>query len=271
MFPTQIHLGPINLPTYATLLSLGLVGGVLFSLWQSQRRGLTVIRVFDAALLGAIGGLVGARAAYVAVNWAFYKHHLAEALRLWAGGLAWQGGLVLGLVLVIAYGARTRLALGALLDALALGLAWFTLFVWLGSGAANDVYGRETFPTDGLLWRLSADLPDLYGLRAPRINVSLLGAGWSALVLFALWLLRGRLRASGSLFLTCLALIGLGGLAIVPMQADAVPYLFRLRVDWLFNLLLVIGGLGGLLVLKLWTIREGRLVTQHESRTTKNE
>jgi phosphatidylglycerol:prolipoprotein diacylglycerol transferase len=109
VFATFIQLGPLRLPTYATLLSLGLVGGVLLSLWQGLRRGLSPGRPFDAALLGFSGGLVGARATYVAINWAYYRDHLAEAIRLWAGGLAWQGGLILGAVLVLLHAARFRL------------------------------------------------------------------------------------------------------------------------------------------------------------------
>jgi prolipoprotein diacylglyceryltransferase len=262
VFPAQIQFGPFRFPTYATLFSLGLVGGVVFSVWQGHRRGLSPTQPFDAALLGASGALVGARVTYVIVNWAYYRDHLSEAPRLWAGGLAWQGGLVLGLLLVALYAARFRLPLSILLDALAPGLAWFILFLWLGSLAANDVYGREIFPTDDWLWALSADLPDLYGLRAPRVNVPLLGVVWSGLVLIGLWLLPQGFSqrrhawwggsSPGSLFLACLGLTGLGGLFLVPLQANPVPYLFRVRLDWLFNLVLTIGGLGGLLVLRFW-------------------
>jgi len=241
----QIQLGPFHLPTYATLLSLGLLGSVLISMWHGRRLGLSPILSFDAVLLGASGGLVGARATYVAINWAYYEQHLSEALRLRAGGLTWQGGLLLGLLLVGLYAAHRRLSLGLLLDALAPGIAWFNLFLWLGSAVAHDVYGRETFPTERL-WSLSADLPDLYGLHAPRVNVSLLGAVWSGLVLLGLWLLRGRSSAPGALFLACLALTGLGGLMLVPLQANPVPHLFHLRLDSLFYLLLALGGPVGL-------------------------
>jgi phosphatidylglycerol:prolipoprotein diacylglycerol transferase len=214
--------------------------------------------------LGATGGLVGARAVYVVVNWSYYQDHVSEALRLWAGGLAWHGGLVLGLLLVALYSVRFQLTLAVLLDALTPGLAWFTLSVWLGSGASNHVYGRETFPTDGLLWSLSADLPDLYGLRAPRINVPLLGIVWSGVVLFALWLVRDRLRVTGNLFLTFLVLTGLGGIVLVPLQANAAPYLFHVRVDWLFNMLLVISGLGGWVVSRMRVRADGWRLTNRE-------
>ena len=261
MFPTLIEFGPLCFPTYATLLSLGLVGGVVATVWGGRRRGLAPTHGFDAALLAACGGLVGARATHVAINWAYYHDHVSAALRLWAGGLAWQGGLVPGLVLVALYTRRCRLPLGALLDVLAPGLAWFTFFLWLGSGATSDAYGRETFPVDGLLWTLSADLPDLYGLRAPRVNVPLLGAMWSGLVLAASWVLRRRSSAAGALFLAFLALTGLGGLVLIPLQANPAPLLLGLRLDWLFSLMLAVGGLGGLVALRLRVAKDRRRMT----------
>lgn len=271
MFPAQIKIGPVSLPAYATLLSLGLVGGVLINVWRGSRRGVTQTQCFDASLLAAVGGLIGARVAYAAINWAYFRDHLSEALRLWTGGLAWQGGLVLGLLLVALYGARYRSSLGALFDALTLGLAWFALCVWLGSGVASDVFGRETYPSDGLLWSLSADLPDLYGLRAPRVNVPLLGIAWSGLVFIVLWSLQDRLSARGSLFLLYLTLVGLGGLVLVLFQANAVPHVFRVRVDWLFYLILSSVGLTGLFALKLQAIRADRGITSRDTRITNPE
>lgn len=249
VFPTLIRLGPIQLPTYATLLSVAFIGAVSITVWQGPRHGLTRTQSFDVALITAVGGLVGARLIYVLVNWAFFRDHLGEALQIWSGGLAWPGGLVLGLVLAGLYGVRYRLSLLVVYDVLAMGLAWFMLFLWLGSGSANDVYGRETYPADRLLWSLSADLPDLYGLRAPRINIPLLGILWSAAVFAVLWYLQTRMLTSGMLFLTFLTLTGVGGIVMVPLQANVVPYLLRLRLDWLFYLVLAVGGGLGWMIL----------------------
>jgi phosphatidylglycerol:prolipoprotein diacylglycerol transferase len=251
MFPTVIELGPLRLPTYTTLLSMGLVGSALLSLWQARQRGDAPEYAFDGVLLGFAGGLAGARAAYVILHWDYFQDHVGEAVRVWSGGLAWQGGLVLGLLLVLLYAERRDASMGDLLDVLAPGMAWFILCVWLGSGAAADVYGRETFPLDGWLWTLSADLPDLYGLRAPRVNVALLGALWSGLVLAGLLLLSRRTLRPGTLFLVGIALTGAGGLVLVPLQANPVPGVFQVRVDWLFYLALSLGGLVGLILLRV--------------------
>ena len=107
---------------------------------------------------------------------------------------------------------------------------------------------------------LSADLPDLYGLRAPRVNVPLMGFIWSASVLCVLFVLERRLKLAGSLFLAYLTLTGLGGLFFVSLQADAVPYLLRVRMDGLFYLFLFVSGMTGFLVLGLRGIRAERRI-----------
>ena len=52
---------------------------------------------------------------------------------------------------------------------------------WLGCLMNGFAYGIETYPGQGLRWRVSLELPDIYGIRAPRVAVQLLGAGWSAM------------------------------------------------------------------------------------------
>jgi hypothetical protein len=129
-------------------------------------------------------------------------------------------------------------------------MAWFTLCIWLASAVANDVYGKETFPTDPLLWRLSADLPDIYGLQAPRVNVPLLGVIGSGLVFLTVQLLRNHVGTPGALFSLFLTLTGFVGLLLVPLQANAVPYLFRVRLDWWFYLALTGCGVSILFALR---------------------
>jgi hypothetical protein len=55
VLPALIQFGPFRFPTCATLLSLGLTGGVVASVWQGRRRGLALPYLFDVALLGASG------------------------------------------------------------------------------------------------------------------------------------------------------------------------------------------------------------------------
>ena len=72
-------------------------------------------------------------------------------------GLAALGGLV-GVVIFCAV---RRLPLKSMLDALATGAAVVASCAWLGCLMNGFAYGIETYPGQGLLWALSAELPDV--------------------------------------------------------------------------------------------------------------
>lgn len=233
-----IHLGPIALPGYPTLVQLGVLVGAVLVYLEARRRHVPLLPVLDVALAAAVAGLLVARATYVGLHWSYYRDHIGEALRPWRGGLAWQGALIGGVIGASLGCAWRDLRLTPMLDLLTPGAASLAAFAWLGCHAARCAYGIETYPGQGLLWRLSLDLPDLYGIREPRVPVQLLGAGWSALLLVGTLLVRRRLQRDGVTFALWLALHSLGSFGIGFWRADAMPQLVGWRVDQLVNLLL---------------------------------
>ncbi len=266
----SLNLSSIHLSPYAMYVSLGMLLGTAVSFYRRSapstgdaHLNLSPAGLWDAILIGWAGGLIGARAAYLGINWAYYRDHLSEGLRPWAGGLVWEGGLAAGLLALACYAALSpqRPSLAALLDLLAPGLALTALFIWLASGAAGAAYGRQTYPDQGWLWRLSADLPDTYHLYAPRVNVQALGAAWSGLVWAALWLFGRRPGPTGTRFCLFVALTGLGGLVLIGLRGDPVPQVGGLRLDGLFNLGLAGGGGTGW----LWLARSNRQPGKHQA------
>jgi len=156
--------------------------------------------VVDGVLAAAVGGLLVGRLAYVAAHLPYFREHPTAALALWQGGLS-APGVVAGGAMGAGVLARLRGQSPRLLwDALAPGAAVVVIAAYLGCLRAGCACGRETWPGDGLLWTLSADLPDLYGLRAPRVAVPVLGMGWGALMLvLTLWMARrGRATTPGA-------------------------------------------------------------------------
>ena len=106
----------------------------------------------DAALAAGVGGLLLARAAYAGFHWAYYQDHLGQAVRLWDGGLAWQGALVGGVIGVSLMGAFRRIRVPVALDVLTPGAASLAAFAWLACQPVGCAYGIEPYPGDGLLW-----------------------------------------------------------------------------------------------------------------------
>jgi phosphatidylglycerol:prolipoprotein diacylglycerol transferase len=237
------RLGNFTVTGYAGLVNVGLLAGTAIACLAAQRRGMRAAHALDGALAAALGGLAGGRAAYVAANWAYYQTHVRRALRPWDGGLAWHGALTGGLVAVVIFYAVRRLSLRSMLDALAPGTAALAGCAWLGCLMNGFAYGIETYPGQGLLWALSAELPDVYGIRAPRVAVQLLGAGWSAIVLVALVIAGKRPWSQGLVFPLWLALYGGGSFGLGFVRADEVAMMAGWRVDQVADLALaVIGG-----------------------------
>jgi phosphatidylglycerol:prolipoprotein diacylglycerol transferase len=141
------------LPSYGTAI----LCGFLLCIWLSQRRarrmGLDPTAVFDVAVSGLLGGIVGARLLHVALEWSQYAEQPWEVLFLWQGGLAFFGGFVGGMVVVVVACLRKRLPLlptGDLAAGLVpLGHAFGRIGCFLNGccfGALTDSWAGMRFP-----------------------------------------------------------------------------------------------------------------------------
>jgi phosphatidylglycerol:prolipoprotein diacylglycerol transferase len=128
----------------------------------------------DAGFWALLGGILGARIAYVGANWAYYVDHLNKAVDVSEGGLAWHGALAGGTLALALWTAvrrrsdRTVPGLGTLLDAAAPGLALGGALGWLGALLTGSAYGAEASGHAPPLSWLTARLPDIYGVEAVR-------------------------------------------------------------------------------------------------------
>jgi phosphatidylglycerol:prolipoprotein diacylglycerol transferase len=248
------HIGPLTITGYAALIDIGLLGGAIIACLEARRRGFGAIWALDAVLAAAMGGLIGGRAEYVATHWSYYgdyvRHQIGtiRALRIWDGGLGWHGALVGGLVTVLVYCRARRIRAWQLLDILTSGAAVLALCAWLGCLLHGCACGLETYPVQGWLWALSLDLPDLYGIWAPRVAVQLLGAGWSAATLVALQIgtirliAERRTRFAGTLFPLWVALHSFGCFGLGFLRADETLLVAGWRADQAADLALGVIG-----------------------------
>ncbi len=219
-------LAHLPLPDYRAALTAGVLLGTALALWAGRPSGLPVLVVVDGVLSAAVGGLLVGRLVYVAAHLAYFQEH-PTAIAFGLGGLSAPGAVVGGMVGVAILASIRRRPPGPLWDALAPGAAVVLIAAYLGCLRAGCACGRETWPDDGLLWTLSAELPDLYGLRAPRVAVPALGMGWGALALApTLWAVRQRWATGGSGCRPCplwLTLYGLGEFVLGFLRGDTPP------------------------------------------------
>ena len=191
MHPILFRFGSIIIYTYTILLEVGLVCGLGVACLEGKRRGVAPERIVDAALWAVVAGIVGGRVGYVLANQEYFAENFGEAFYIWEGGLAFQGAFLTGLLALFLYGAYYKLSLLVLADTAALGLALGQVFGWLGCLMGGCAYGLESHGAT-FLARLSLDLPDIYGISAPRFATQLLASVLSLAIFFLLWAARRR-------------------------------------------------------------------------------
>jgi phosphatidylglycerol:prolipoprotein diacylglycerol transferase len=240
LYPTHFRIGPFVISGYSACVNLGLLLGFLVTARRGRRRGFPLADVFDGCLSAALGGLVGGRIAYVLIHADYYRLHLAEVPQVWAGGLMGPGAFF-GALLTLRIAARVRrYPFRELLDALTPGAAVVTTCAWLGCFLARCAYGRPTYPDQPLLWKLSLELPNLYGIREPRVAVQLLAALWSTAALGLTRLGHRQIRIRGQrLFPLWLALYSGGMAGLGALRGDATLRAGGWRADQIAHLALL--------------------------------
>lgn len=121
---------PLRIYGYGLMLVLGFIAGICLARWRAKRAGENPDNMTQCCILALVGGVVGARIAFVIEKYdtEFTGSTLAEIMNITSGGLIYYGGVVLAIVLVVAYLRLKRLSIRRYLDILAasmmIGLAF---------------------------------------------------------------------------------------------------------------------------------------------------
>lgn len=140
MYPTLVRIGNFEITTFGVLVALGALAGLWVFSRELRRSGLSPDGV-DAAVIGVLGGLAGAK-----IVWAVEFRGDAPflSLLLSRGGLSWFGGFLggvgAGLWALRRRGIPIVAALSAATPALAVGHA----IGRIGCFLVGDDYGRPT-------------------------------------------------------------------------------------------------------------------------------
>jgi len=244
MHPVLFRWRGYTLYWYSALVWLGILLGMVYAHWRGRRAGCRDIQVLDGALWALVGGLAGARVAYVIPNWVDYTGRPAALLSFWGGGLVFQGGLIGGALALLLYSLYAQLPFLSLVDLAAPAVSLAQSVGWVGALIHGAHYG--------LIMRspLSIWLPDLYGIYGPRFPTQLLACLLGLLLFFVLHRLSERELPAGILALFYLLGNGIGHFLLEFTRADEVPYLGLLRVTQVAELAETV--VGGALLLYLW-------------------
>jgi phosphatidylglycerol:prolipoprotein diacylglycerol transferase len=128
-------------------------------------------------------------------------------------------------------------------DTLAFILPMGAALTYTGCLMVSCGHGREVISLADYSSPIALELPDLYGVVAPRLASQLYGVVFSLLLIGVAGVLAWRIAQAGVRFWLVLALLALGTFGIGFTRGDSVPMVGALRLDQVLDLLVAAGAL----------------------------
>lgn len=195
------YLGDFPIRTYGLILSLSIIlaTGVGYFLAKQDGRG-TEKHIIDMGIYCGIAGLLGARLWDVFFfDWNYYSQHLTELFNVWQGGMAIQGGIVLGVLTGILYCRHHKLDPVHLMDVLAPAIILGQAMGRCANLLNGDAFGAPTGSAFGIVYPASTLAAHTYGTQP--LWPAEIWEGQLDMVIFALLLMfRCTSHAKGQCF-----------------------------------------------------------------------
>jgi len=116
MHPILFTIGPITIYSYGVMLATAVLVCTYFLSLDAKRYKISQEMAYDLVFWCMLGGIIGARIAYIFIAWDYFSQNLGEMIMIQKGGLAWQGGFIGGSLAGILFARRHKLALRPLMD-----------------------------------------------------------------------------------------------------------------------------------------------------------
>ena len=133
----------IEIAWYAVLITLGMIGCIIYTVIQARKIGITFDDVIDYALFTIPFGVLGARLYYVLSELEHYKSFW-DVINIREGGLAIYGGIIAGTVTVLIVSHFKKIKFLAFGDCVAPGVLLAQGIGRWGNFMNGEAFGYET-------------------------------------------------------------------------------------------------------------------------------
>lgn len=190
MRPVIFAWGPVTVYSYGLMMAIGFLVFLAYVRRAARTGGIDPETITNTAFAALVGGIVGARALFVILDWSYFAAHPVEILFLNRGGLVWYGGFAGGLAAAFLHAKHRGLNTARVVDIFTPPLALAQAFGRVGCFLNGCCYGFEAKPPVGVC------LADGMGCRFP---VQLLNAGLLVVLFVMLHLCLRRASRPGGL------------------------------------------------------------------------
>lgn len=248
-----------------------LVGGMLLRA-EMERVGHDPERAWDLVFMAVLGGVIGAKAYYVLLNYEALLANPFSAI-FSRGGMVWYGGFAGALVLIVVEIKRRGLPLGQVADLCSPTLAIGYAVGRMGCFLVGDDYGRPTGSWVGIAFprgtpptrvdviesyfgiEVDPALVERFGQVVPVHPTQLYEIAMASLIFLVLWKLRVHEHGAGWLWWICLTLLSVERFLVEFVRVKDDRFFGPLTVAQVIAVTLALVGLWG--VRRAWS-SEGR-------------
>lgn len=242
---TFVLFGALPLSWYGICISLALLAGVSFLLWNIKR--LSFVDSFfsspscDMLIISIlIGGIIGARLFFVLYHISYFQNNVLEIPAVWNGGWVWHGGIIGGIGAAWIYWTLRKFSFGLFAD-----LAAPSLVLAQSIGRWGNYFNQENYglPTDKWFGILIEVPRRISGFEyANYFHPAFLYESLINLVIFFILLIfvkrnyasRDHIYHRGTIFFIYLILYSFSRFIIEFVRIDSVPIIFGLRApQWI--------------------------------------
>jgi prolipoprotein diacylglyceryl transferase len=241
----QIDIGPLSIHYYGVLIGIGALLAIALGRRRYAALGGDPDLIDRVGVIAVLAGLLGARAAYVSTHFSAFIERPWAVLFLWEGGLAFFGGLTLGVAVGLWYARRLGMPLAATLDAIMPGIPLGQAIGRWGNYFNQELYGTPTSVPWALEVELERRLPqyrEFATFHPTFLYESLLNL---CLVGVLLWMGRNTRLRQGSIVWGYLAGYGFIRFWVELIRTDTTFRLLGLsRNNWVALLVFILGLVG---------------------------
>ena len=116
MDPIAFNIFGFDVRWYSLFILIGVGIGYFLICRESKKFKISQDFIFNLFFWTLIIGIIGARLYYVVFNWEYFGKNVSEIWKIWEGGLAIHGGVILGILTIWLYTKKEKFRLTRILD-----------------------------------------------------------------------------------------------------------------------------------------------------------
>ena len=221
-------IGDFPVRAYGLVLSLSIILATGVAYFLAKQDGRWHTHILDMGLYCGLAGILGSRLWDVFFfDWDYYRHHLTELLNVWQGGMAIQGGIILGAAVGIWYTKRHHIDTWALADIVCPAVILGQAIGRCANLLNGDAFGAPTGGDFGLLYPSTTLAYHTYGNQP--LWPAEIWEGQLDIIIFALLLIyRSTNHAKGQAFALYIMLYSAARFFLEYLRGDYTNLVFGL-------------------------------------------